>query len=777
MPSFKTLSIPRTTPVFAMRRAMSVALLSAAVVTTVVYAAGIAPITGAHAESDGWGYSSQGGGDWPLSSFDYRNSNFNRFERTLKPRNVSYLRRAWSTFNDDTLVFEPAPSGFVLEAVLGLEFPNAVAGVVASPIIRDGTIYYVDVLGTVFARDARSGESSVAGRHWTTTLVDPDYDNAAVPVLPELIYTAPIVTADHVFVLGSSFGRLHVIERDGGAEVDFDPTTVLVDPFQLVADLPFSSILGEAVIVNNHGRSILIAGINVILNDALVQGEAGGLQIAYDVTDPTQPVEVWRRPMIETDPATGEPFGAGVSAGSGLAIDLRRGYLFGGTGQNTVDPYAGYPDPALAPPGYVDRSDSLYAIDIASGEFVWSNQFHNGDVFNLNDPVSTGPNQPDGPRDADVLSPPVLFSARVAGYRRALVGNGSKGGLFRVVNRDTGESVWERQISKPTGIGGIQAGAAVAGNVIYVAGFEGIDDGFSDAQFGVSLQTGLFGNAFFATFSPSFWADVEDTSADLDPATGMRIKLYALDTATGQSRWQFDDGTDYVELASGAALRHVSATAGLVYVTTSSGTLFILDARNGDILFSDQTLDLDQVFELGLGKPHHASMNAGTIISDGMVYVGYGAQNNPSGGMIAYELNRAPKARSDFSVVRGTQPLTIHALSNDSDANGDRLRFAKVANQRINTADHQPDVVVLGYATITVFNQGDDSLRPHAAYLHVQPNAPLHSRRAFRYVVEDVAPRRKVNGVERAESEPTHTPRRDAARVHLFPQWQAPQSK
>lgn len=50
--------------------------------------------------------------------------------------------------------------------------------------------------------------------------------------------------------------------------------------------------------------------------------------------------------------------------------------------------------------------------------------------------------------------------------------------------------MWERQISKATGIGGVQAGAAIAGNVIYVAGFGGIDDGFSDAQFGVSLDTG-----------------------------------------------------------------------------------------------------------------------------------------------------------------------------------------------------------------------------------------------------------------------------------------------
>ena len=77
--------------------------------------------------------------------------------------------------------------------------------------------------------------------------------------------------------------------------------------------------------------------------------------------------------------------------------------------------------------------------------------------------------------DADVLSPPVLFTARTADGRiRDLVGAGSKGGLYRVVDRSTGETVWERQISKRTGLGGIQAGTAYANGVVYVAGFEGL---------------------------------------------------------------------------------------------------------------------------------------------------------------------------------------------------------------------------------------------------------------------------------------------------------------
>lgn len=715
--------------------------------------------------------------DWPLFSHDFNNSNYDPDAHGINAYNARYLRRKWEVFNDNTMVPEPPPTGFVLEGALGLSFPSPVVGVIAGPIVRDGTIYYVDALGTLFARDAATGQVTDPDRHWTTTLVDPDFDAGSPPVAPELFYVAPIVTDDYVWLIGSFYGRVHLVDRIGGAEVDFDPSTSQIDPFLLAPDRNLASVLGDPVIVQSGNRTLLVVSVNVIVNDAIVQGGETGLSIAYDITDPTHPVEYWRRATIDINPDTGAPYASGSSAGAGLAVDLDRGLLFGGTGQNTSFPYDGYPDPALAPPGYVDRSDSLYAIDIETGDFVWTNQFHSGDVFNLNDPVSTGPNQPNGPRDADVLTPPILFRARVHGHghgygyghgeTRDLVGNGSKGGLFRVCDRDTGETVWERQISQPTGIGGIQAGAAVANGVVYVAGFEGIDDEFSDAQFGTSLDTGLFANAFFATFSPAFWADVEDTADDGDPATGMRVKVYALDAATGRSLWHFRHGRDYAELLAGACLRHVSVTRDLVFVTTSSGRLFVLNARNGRQVFEDQTPDLNALFDLGLGKPHHASMNGGTVIAGDMVYTPFGAQNNPSGGIYAYEVNHRPNAKKDTVNVHHNQSVRIDALANDSDPDGDALRFAYVAGHKINTDDGQADVIYRWYGTFEVFNPGDDAAEPDAAYIQFTPTFWFFGSRTVAYAVEDVAPNRVVNGVELDEPNPTHKARYDVATIRL----------
>ena len=592
---------------------------------------------------------------WPRYSFDYSNSNSNPFEHAISRWTAPRLERAWQTFNDSQWRPGSPPTGFALESAVNLRFRSTVVGVVSLPLIIDGTIYYVDELGTMFARDAKTGMITDPARHWTTTLVDPDYAATATPIAPDLYYTAPVATRTHIWIRSSLNGRVHAVQRIGGIEEDFDPDTPGIQPYRIHPDEPLASNLGEPVVVelgdngrvaDNPGecaagnRVLLISEENVILKSALLpNGQAAtGVITALDITDPLHPEEFWRTRTIDINPATGQLYGSGVSAGSGLAVDPARGWIFGGTGQNAIAPYRGYPDPSRAPAGYVDRGDSVYAIDILTGQFVWSNQFHENDVFDLNHPIPTGPNRTDGPRDSDVLSPPVLFSGCDGRRCRDYVAGGSKGGIFRAMFRNNGQTAWERHISKPTGLGSIQGGAAYANGVIYVAGFEGIDDGFADANF--NAPGAKYFNAFFATFSPQFWADVENTSEDGRADTGMQIKVYALDAVTGRSVWHFPNGTDFVLLKAGALLRHLSVANGLLYVTTSSGELFVLDTFTGRRLFHDQTMDLNEELGLGLTSPQHAGMNAGAVIADGMVFVPYGGQNEPSGGMIAYHVGR-----------------------------------------------------------------------------------------------------------------------------------------
>jgi hypothetical protein len=161
-------------------------------------------------------------------------------------------------------------------------------------------------------------------------------------------------------------------------------------------------------------------------------------------------------------------------------------------------------------------------------------------------------------------------------------------------------------------------------------------------------------------------------------------------------------------------------------------------------------------------------MNSGTLISKGMVYVPYGNQNHPSGGIIAYEINHNPRAVDDRVRVSGSEPVIIDALDNDSDPNGDRLRFSIVGGQHIKQDDGRVDKIELPYGEIEVFNPGDDPDDPEAAYLKFTPSKRFRGLRHLSYQVADIAPNRVVNGIELDEPEPTHRSRTARARVRLI---------
>ncbi|MCA9254754.1 MAG: hypothetical protein KDA33_03915, partial [Phycisphaerales bacterium] len=71
------------------------------------------------------------------------------------------------------------------------------------------------------------------------------------------------------------------------------------------------------------------------------------------------------------------------------------------------------------------------------------------------------------------------------------------------------------------------------------------------------------------------------------------------------------------------------------------------------------------------------------------------------------------------------------------------------------------------YGAFEVVNPGDDPDEPDAAYILFTPSFGFHGSRTISYVVEDIAPRRVVNGVMLDEPNPTHTPRRDTGRIRL----------
>lgn len=341
-----------------------------------------------------------------------------------------------------------------------------VRGVTSTPVVDGGVVYIGDWTGHVRALDAATGDEQ-----WAHDL-DSNYVGGAVAI-----------DADHVYV-GTFDARVVALDRTTGEpvwEADADPH-------------PKAVVFGSPVVADD----LVVTGVGSF--EVFVPGDPPtfrGTVVAFDAATGD---EAWR--FHATDEAAGE--GAGVSVWSSPAIDRDRGVLYVGTGQ-------AYSPPAPA------RSDSLVALDLATGEEVWHRQFTEGDVWSVAE--TSG-------KDADVGAMPNLFT--VDGTDA--VGVGDKAGTYRALDRDSGDILWEAPLT-PGGLqGGVMASAAVAGGVVYVtsndssqdADLIALDADTGDEMWRVGVEAHVTG--------PVTWADgilyVSDDSgriAAYDAGDGARL--------------------------------------------------------------------------------------------------------------------------------------------------------------------------------------------------------------------------------------------------------------
>lgn len=245
--------------------------------------------------------------------------------------------------------------------------------------------------------------------------------------------------------------------------------------------------------------------------------------------------EVWR--VYTQDGVTGT--GGGVW--STAAIDVERKMVYIGTGQ-AYDGIAG------------DLTDALLAINYQTGQLVWHEQYTAGDVWNL--PNGGGP-------DADIGASPILLT--VDG--QDLVMAGSKGAIFKAMDRDTGAVVWERTLGPNSTLGGVMTSPATDGERIFVTNNAWVVFGF-----------------FGGVHHP------------LDTSTAM-----AIDPATGDELWSVQLPTPMF----GA----LTVAGGVVFAGLINGEVYGLDTETGA-----------EVFHTTVNGP----LGGGISVARGQVYVPYG---------------------------------------------------------------------------------------------------------------------------------------------------------
>ena len=320
------------------------------------------------------------------------------------------------------------------------------------------------------------------------------------------------------------------------------------------------------------------------------------LWLTYTISEPA-------KPTVKNAAGTQQlgPSGAGIW--STPTIDERLGVLYVATGDN-------YSDPPTT------TSDAILAMDLKTGELLWSSQLFPRDAYNTGCGTPQPADCPEakGP-DFDFGQPPILV--QLPGGKRALV-IAQKSGMVHAIDPDQkGKILWQTRAGEGSALGGSQWGSASDGKKVYVA--------ISDLGIGVVADPK----------SPQGY------QLTLDPKKGGG--LHALDLATGKIVWSTKPApcaatrTDCSPAQSAA----VTAIPGVVFSGSVDGHLRGYSASTGEVLWDTDTA---HEFQTVNGKPAHGGTldAAGPAAVNGMIFVnsGYGQWGGmPGNAFLAFSVD------------------------------------------------------------------------------------------------------------------------------------------
>lgn len=277
----------------------------------------------------------------------------------------------------------------------------------------------------------------------------------------------------------------------------------------------------------------------------------------------------WRMHTVETPIETGEnsngtaTFGpSGGPVWSTPTIDPDRGLVYVGVGQN-------YSPPASS------MSNSVVAIEMATGSVAWHSQTLAGDVWNaacvtnqVNCSWSAGP-------DFDIGASIVL-----AGDGDILLAGQKSGMVYALDPTDSGRILWQQRVGRGGKKGGVHWGMTIDDDTVYVP--------------------------------------VGDLPDEFESDNEAMPGLHALSIETGDSRWYHATPPVCAEpefrcYASYSAAP--SSAPGIVVVGSMNGVARVLAADDGRVLWSFDTLR-------SFNTVNGVAANGGSIDSDGPLIAG-----------------------------------------------------------------------------------------------------------------------------------------------------------
>lgn len=418
-------------------------------------------------------------------------------------------------------------------------------------------------MGDVYAIHRQTGK---AGWHFAA--------NAAVRGAISVVRSGKAITAyfadfgTNVYALDVRTGKLLWRQRAG-----FDAQSTVTGSVAVHNGVIYVPISSMEVAAAADGRyNCCFSSGGVVAMDA----RTGKPIWTHRVTPRAQPVGKNKRGR----PVYG-PSGAPVWCSP--TIDVKRGLLYIGTGENYSIPTTG-------------TSDALQALDLKTGKLKWNFQATPKDAYNSACPLLNNCPDSAGP-DLDFGMAPILVKRKDGSE---ILVAGQKSGVVHALEPATGKLLWQTHVGKGGMLGGIHWGMASDGRYAYAAN--------SDNMLAI---------------------DKRDTSVKASPG------LFALDLFTGKIVWkaapECNDKNGCLNGNSAAPL----VTEGIVWAGSLDGYIRAHDARTGQIVWEYNTAKEYETVN-GIKGKGGAIDGPPPVVSNGMLFVnsGYGLFGQKPGNVL-----------------------------------------------------------------------------------------------------------------------------------------------
>jgi outer membrane protein assembly factor BamB len=408
--------------------------------------------------------------------------------------------------------FNPDESTLTVDNVQNLseKWRFTVAGFpTGSPAVAEGKVF-VTATGGVYALSFATGKM-IWERDDIMGTASPAYEDGAIYVHTTTAYLYKLKASDGTTL----WGPIHSYAL---ASCDGTSSPILADGKVLVGHS-----CGGAEVSGNDDQAVARGGVE-----------------AFSTEDGSS---VW---TYYTVPESGEN---GAMVWSSVAVDLEAGVVFAATGNNYT--MSG------------EHSDSIHAIDLASGERKWFTQVRTGDTWSIgsNSMNATGP-------DDDFGANPVL--AEVAGQK--IVADGDKGSAFWALDRETGQILWNRpalSATRTASNGGVLNNGAFDGSYFYVVANEPPDKAFLHALDPSNMGADAWDPQMIGTV---VWGSPTLANGVLVVPAGTALNIY--NAKTGEQLTSFETGGS---IAGAAAI-----VDGKIIVKSGLQYVFAPDAMNNN---------------------------------------------------------------------------------------------------------------------------------------------------------------------------------------------------